>query len=462
MKMKRVVSMLLTSVMTLSLVGCGGSQSAPATDTASESAPAATEEKSTESTEAAEADSTTEEAQATSDAGDGEAIDLTMWCIATESDSNRHSYEAAIADMAEKYPNVNFTWEAFENQSYKTKIKAAVAADEMPDIFFTWSCAFLGDFVEAGKVYCLDDTYENYKSELPEVMMGNSTYDGKHYGVPLTMNIVGLFANMELLKEAGYEEIPGTYDEFIACCDALKEKGIIPFGCAGKETWCVTEYLESVIEKSAGADTLNDIFAGKATWNNQDVADAVDTFQKLVNNGYFDPSGIGLTNDEVKNNFMAGKYAFYMNGTWNCADFAANEEFFPKVKVGEFPVINADKAKLGQLIGGPSDTLAVAASSPHAKEAAEYAFELGKLICHYGYLDGCGLPAWTPYGDTSSVNELTQTVAGIVADADTMVLFGDTAMNADSANTYLSYVDQVYGCLLDGKQFIEGLSKDIQ
>ncbi len=462
MKMKRVVSMLLTSVMTLSLVGCGGSQSVPATDTASESAPAATEEKSTESTEAAEADSTTEEAQATSDAGDGEAIDLTMWCIATESDSNRHSYEAAIADMAEKYPNVNFTWEAFENQSYKTKIKAAVAADEMPDIFFTWSCAFLGDFVEAGKVYCLDDTYENYKSELPEVMMGNSTYDGKHYGVPLTMNIVGLFANMELLKEAGYEEIPGTYDEFIACCDALKEKGIIPFGCAGKETWCVTEYLESVIEKSAGADTLNDIFAGKATWNNQDVADAVDTFQKLVNNGYFDPSGIGLTNDEVKNNFMAGKYAFYMNGTWNCADFAANEEFFPKVKVGEFPVINADKAKLGQLIGGPSDTLAVAASSPHAKEAAEYAFELGKLICHYGYLDGCGLPAWTPYGDTSSVNELTQTVAGIVADADTMVLFGDTAMNADSANTYLSYVDQVYGCLLDGKQFIEGLSKDIQ
>ncbi|WP_026498708.1 ABC transporter substrate-binding protein [Butyrivibrio sp. WCD2001] len=470
MKMKRIASLLLTGVMTLSLVGCGGGNSAPAADnTAKEEAPAATEAESTEETteaadtaeEATEAEST-EEATEEVAADDGEAIDLSMWCIATESDSNRHSYEAAIADMQEKYPNVNFTWEAFENQSYKTKIKAAVAADEMPDIFFTWSCAFLGDFVDAGKVYCLDDAYENYKSELPEVMMGNSTYDGKHYGVPLTMNIVGLFANMDLLKEAGYDEIPGTYDEFIACCDALKDKGIIPFGCAGKETWCVTEYLESVIEKSAGADTLNEIFAGKATWNNQDVADAVDTFQGLVNNGYFDPSGIGLTNDEVKNNFMAGKYAFYMNGTWNCADFAANEEFKDKVKVSEFPVINADKAKLGQLIGGPSDTLAVAASSPNAEKAAEYAFELGKLICHYGYLDGCGLPAWTPYGDTSSVNELTQTVAGIVANADTMVLFGDTAMSADSANTYLSYVDQVYGCLLDGKQFIEGLAKDIQ
>ena len=450
--MKKVLATLLTGVMAFSMVGCG--------EAATNSAPAepATATVTETETETSKADTPAEPA---ADAA-GEQIDLTMWCIATESDSNRHSYEAAIADMAEKYPNVNFTWEAFENQSYKTKIKAAVSANEMPDIFFTWSCAVLGDFVEAGKVYCLDDAYENYKSELPEVMMGNSTYDGKHYGVPLTMNIVGLFANMELLEQVGYTEIPGTYDEFIACCDALKAAGIIPFGCAGKETWCVTEYLESVIEKSAGADTLNQIFAGKATWNNQDVADAVDTFQGLVNNGYFDPSGIGLTNDEVKNNFMAGKYAFYMNGTWNCADFAANADFKDKVKVGEFPVINADKSKLGQLIGGPSDTLAVAASSPNAEAAAEYAFELGKLICHYGYLDGCGLPAWTPYGDTSSVNELTQTVAGIVAGADTMVLFGDTAMTADSANTYLSYVDQVYGCLLDGKQFIEGLSKDIQ
>ena len=451
MKMKRLVSTLLAGVMTLSLAACGSSP-APATQT----------DAGTATAEIKEEKPATSAGDTVVESSSDENITLNMWCIATESDSNRHSYEAAIADMQEKYPNITFNWEAFENQSYKTKIKAAVSANEMPDIFFTWSCAFLGDFVEAGKVYCLDDAYQNYKDELPESMLGNSTYDGKHYGVPLTMNIVGLFANMDLLKEAGYTEIPGTYEDFIACCDALKAKGIIPFGCAGKETWCVTEYLESVIEKSVGADALNDIFLGRATWANQDVADAVDTFQALVNNGYFDPSGIGLTNDEVKNNFMAGKYAFYMNGTWNCADFNANEEFRDKVKVGEFPVINADKSKLGQLIGGPSDTLAVAASSPNAARAADYTFELGKYICHYGYLDGCGLPAWTPYGDTSSVNELTQTVAGIVAGADTMVLFGDTAMSADSANTYLSYVDQVYGCLLDGTQFIEGLSKDIQ
>ena len=453
---RRIASIVMAGIMTLSMMGCGSASPAPTTDTGSANTDTKTETAQT--TEETKTEDTTETAAASTD----EPITLNMWCIATESDSNRHAYEAAIAEMAEKYPNITLNWEAFENQSYKTKIKAAVSANEMPDIFFTWSCAFLGDFVDADKVYCLDDIYPEFASELPENMLGNTTYNGKHYGVPTTMNIVGLFANMDLLAEVGYTEVPGTYEEFIACCDALKAKGIIPFGCAGKETWCVTEYLESVIEKSVGADTLNDIFLGRDTWNNPEVGAAVDTFQKLVNDGYFDPSGIGLTNDEVKNNFIAGKYAFYMNGTWNCADFAANEEFLPKVKVAEFPVINADKAKLGQLIGGPSDTLAVAASSPHAEVAARYAMELGKLICHYGYLDGCGLPAWTPYGDTSTINPLTQTVAEICANADSFVLFGDTAMSADDANTYLSYVDQVYGCLVDGNQFIEGLAKDIR
>ena len=390
-----------------------------------------------------------------------DTTDITMWCIATESDSNRASYEKAIEEVTAAHPEVNFTWEAIENQAYKTKIKAAVAANEMPDIFFTWACAFLGDFVEAGRVYCLDDAYKAFEGQLSEAMMGNTTYDGKHYGVPTTMNIVGLFANMDILKANGYDEVPGTYEEFIACCDTLKANGVIPFGCSGKETWCVTEYLESIIEKSCGAQVLGDIFAGKATWANDDVAAAVDTFQSLVTNEYFDPDGIALSNDEVKANFMAGKYAFYMNGTWNCADFAANPDLKDKVVVAEFPVINADKATLGQLIGGPSDTLAVAASTNNPELTAQFCIELGKAICHYGYLDGCGLPAWNVDYDASSVNALTQTVAEICANANAYVLFGDTAMSADTANTYLDYVAMVYGCEVNGADFVAGLANDI-
>ena len=390
---------------------------------------------------------------------DKDKITLTMWCIATKSDSNRASYEAAIKDMEKNYPNIKLDWSATENEAYKTKIKTAVSGNSMPDIFFTWSCAFLGDFVKADKVYCLDNAYKKFANDLDEKMCKNTTYDGKKYGVPLTMNIVGLFANMDILKEVGYTDVPGTYDELIACCDKLVAAGKIPFGCAGKETWCVTEYLESIIEKSCGAKTLDDIFVNGATWDNADVAKAVNIFQEMIAKKYFDPNGVALSNDEIKGNFIAGPYAFSMNGTWNCADFA---KAGINVKVAEFPVIDSSKSKLGQLIGGPSDTLAVAKSSKNAEKAAEYTFELGKLICKYGYLDGCGLPAWKVDYDESKVNALTQSVAKIVAASDYMVLFGDTAMPSDEAQKYLEFVAKVYTSEVNGKQFTDGLKAAIR
>ena len=446
-KFKRLAAILLAGAMVFGLAACG--ETAVNTPASTDSTDSTTVSTSTDT-------ASTDVAPATTD----EKVKLTMWCIATEGDSNRASYEKAIADMKEKYPNVEFEWEAIENETYKTKIAAAMAANEVPDIFFTWSCAFLGDFVKEGKVYCLDDTLAKYSDELPESMLGNTTYDGKHYGVPLTMNIVALFANMDLLAKAGWDKVPENYDELMQCCDDLVAAGIIPFGCAGGETWCVTEYLEPIIQKTIGSQALNDIFVNGATYDNPDVAKAVDTFQSMIDKGYFDPAGASLPNDDVKQNFIDGRTAFYQNGTWNCADFSKVDGL--NVKVTEFPVIDSSKSKLGQLIGGPSDTLAVSASSPNAELAAEYAAELGKLICHYGYLDGCGLPAWIPYGDTSNINPLTQAVAEICANADSYVLFGDTAQSAVDKDPYLDAVAKVYGKELDGAGFIAELKQNIR
>ena len=390
-----------------------------------------------------------------------EQVTLTMWCIATEADANRPAYEAAIAEFEANHPNVKIQWEAFENQSYKTKIKTAMSdPSTLPDIFFTWAGAFLGDFVDAGNVYCLDEAYKPFAEELPEVMLANASYNGGHYGVPLTMNIVTLFANMDLLAKAGWDHVPTTYDELIECCDDLVAAGITPFGCSGSETWCVTEYLEPIMEKYIGYEAMNAIFAGQATWNDPDIAVAVDTFQEMINASYFDPAGVTLGNDQVKANFIAGQYAFYQNGSWNCGEI--NDADF-EAAVALFPVMNAERATYAQVIGGPSDTLAVAGTSANAELAAQAAFELGRAICHYGFLAGSGLPAWNQDDETKAqVKPLVNAVAEIVANSEGMVLFGDTAMSADPANIYLSFVSQVYGCEIDGAGFVENLTNQLQ
>ena len=233
----------------------------------------------------------------TSAFAEGEKITLTLWDIATESDANRPAYDGALAAIKEAHPEIEIVEVSTENQAYKDKIAAAMAdTTTLPDIFFTWSGAFLGDFVEQNAVYALNDVYGNlaFKDSLPEVMLANGTFDGKSYAVPLTMNIVVLFANMDLLAQAGWTEVPTTYEDLIKCCDDLVAAGIVPFGCSGKETWCVTEYLEPIMEKYVGAETLGSIFAGKTSWKDDDIKVAVETFQDMIKKGYFDPNGMSL------------------------------------------------------------------------------------------------------------------------------------------------------------------------
>lgn len=222
--MKRVIALLLTMGMILSLAACGKSNDDKAASKPTKENP----------------------------------VELTMWNIAVESDSNREAYVNAIKKYQDAHPEVKLTWEPTQNEEYKTKIKAAVAANQMPDIFFTWGGGFLREFVEADRVYALDAEYPEFEKDLPRIMLGNHSNDGKIYAVPTNYNFVCMFANMDILKEVGYDKVPATYDELIACCDALVAKGLIPFGASGTEAWCVTEYLEPIIQKSVGSDTLTD------------------------------------------------------------------------------------------------------------------------------------------------------------------------------------------------------------
>ncbi len=386
---------------------------------------------------------------------------LKLWCIATESDANRPAYLKAIEEYEKANPGIKIEMEAFENESYKTKIKAAMMGgdtSDLPDIFFSWSGAFLGEFVKAGRAQCLDENFKPYAGKIPDSMLTTTTYEGKHYGVPTTFNIVAMYANMDLLAEVGYDHVPQTYEDLTACCDALLAKGIIPFGCAGKETWCVTEYLEPIIIKTIGYEALGKIFAGEATWNDPDIAGAVTTFQDMINKGYFDPNGAALGNDETKANFLAGKTAFYQNGSWNTGE-VAKASF--KAGVALFPVMNATRSSYNQTIGGPSDVLAVCSASKNVEAASKAAVELGKEICHYNFLNAVGCPAWTVDYDTSSLDPLMVEIGQLVNSCEGMVLFGDTAMAADPAQVYLDYVSRVYGCAIDGEGFVAGLTKDL-
>ena len=387
-----------------------------------------------------------------------EQITLQLWSIATESDSSHQAFVDAIAAYEAEHPNIKIEHNATENEAYKTKIKAAMSSGEdLPDIFFTWGMGFLGEFVDAGRVVCLDDYYPAYAEELPEAMTVNVRYDGKMFGVPYTMSLVTLYANMDLLGQVGYDHIPATYEEMQQCCEDLKAAGIIPFGVSGKELWCLSEYVEPLVIKSVGGDKLRDMYNGVASWNDEGVIAAIAAFQEMVEKEYFDPSAPALGNDEVKNNFIAGKYAFYQNGSWNNKDIGEQAQF--AVQAGTFPVLNPD-VTLYQMIGGPNNTLAVTESSEHKEEAIDAAFYLARYFSDADYKSGANLPCWAADPE-AEVGPLIVSAADMAAKADNMVLFGDNFLSADAANTYLDYIGMAYAGDVTPEEYAAGLDADL-
>ena len=384
---------------------------------------------------------------------------IVMWCNATKSDATRHAYEAAARDIKKMYPDVEFEWEAFEYDSYKMKLRAAVAGDALPDIFYVWDTPNLQEFVLDGRVYCLDSAYAKFASDLPGRMCQNFTIDGHLYAIPTNFDLALLFANMEMLKQVGYTEIPGTYEDLMACCDKLVAAGYVPFACSGREEWCLSEYLESMIIKTIGAETLDRIFCGKETWNNQDIANTADMLQAMFQKGYFDRNILNYTNVDAKEGFLDGRFAFYLNGTWNCADMSLAQF---DVAMGEFPVIDPSRAMLGMLIGGPSVSLAVSKNTSDCEFTAEYAMKFAQLVAKYSYLDGAGLPAWDIDYDDSIINALYRKAAVMAQEANGMVVFGDTRMNIDSVTYYLEALSHLLLEMVNGTGFIAELTKNIR
>ena len=142
----------------------------------------------------------------------------------------------AIADrLAEKY---NIIVE-FENKPNGTEgdnlVKTRLAAGEMTDILFYNAGA--GFKALNPEEYFLDLSDQEFTSKLDETYLESVTVDGKTYGVPGASSTAGgIVYNKEIYEELNLE-IPLTWEEFLANCDACKEAGYDGILGTYKDDW---------------------------------------------------------------------------------------------------------------------------------------------------------------------------------------------------------------------------------
>ena len=462
----RFIAVLLVIVMMICTAACSGSdtEEREGRDKKKNEKVTPTDAPDTPSPTEAQKDPTPTESQPEA-TPTPEPTKLTIWTDVPEYDAYYVPFQKAFAEMQKRYPDILVQVESMYSDSYKTKVRAAGEYGALPDIFLVNPNADYQEMVRNGLLCNMDDASLAYGEKLPETMRKAFFVGGKSYAVPCEMNCVVMFANMDLLAQVGYTEVPMTWDEMLECCDKLVAAGIRPFGCAGYEQWCVSEYLEFLMLRLGGRQMLEDIYYNGATWKNKAIADAVDLFLEMVEKEYFSPHMFSMDNDEVKQRFMNGEYAFYVNGTWNVYEFEYMDNY--RIQAVPFPGFGNGMSSINEYIGGPVAGLAVPTASLNQDVAIPYAYELAQLISRYQFLERTIFPVWEIDYDCSDLSDMRRNLAQTLLDAEGFIYFGDSALPIEEASAYLMEIVNIttqgsYYEGYNGADFVEDLARTIR
>ena len=109
-----------------------------------------------------------------------------------------------------------------DGQTQLEFISSCIASGDIPPIIQVTSQQIYQDIVNAGLMMNLAD-FECIKN-TPEYYVNRYTLNGTVYGAAQGTAFSVVYVNMAALREAGWEQAPANWDEFIQCCKDIADK----------------------------------------------------------------------------------------------------------------------------------------------------------------------------------------------------------------------------------------------
>jgi multiple sugar transport system substrate-binding protein len=160
---------------------------------------------------------------------------LTAWILKTWSETTNKGLYDRMVDFGKAY-NVDITPVIINSSDISQKFNAAISSGTLPDV--TFCMPFYLRIMEDKKL-CLDISdvvkeIEKKSGKFFPVSLEYGKDNGKNYAFPIYNETRVLFSRMDLLKAAGYNSPPKTWDELRTMAKALtdRKKGVYGFGDA--------------------------------------------------------------------------------------------------------------------------------------------------------------------------------------------------------------------------------------
>jgi raffinose/stachyose/melibiose transport system substrate-binding protein len=245
----------------LIVAACTGSSSTPSPTTAPPTEAAATP------TEAA--------------ASEAAAPVTITWYHIQNNDPGKSLWQSLADAYHAAHPNVTIDVNVLENEAFKTKLTTLLQQGDVPDLFQTWGGGGLRQQADAGLVKDISADIAPWASEINAGALGMYEVDGKNYGVPFDLGLVGFWYNTKSFDEAGITTLPTTWDEFLTTVQTLKGKGITPIALAGKDTWTGAFYWAYLAVRECGQAGMEKAVT-TGDWSDPCFVKAGEDFKQLI------------------------------------------------------------------------------------------------------------------------------------------------------------------------------------
>lgn len=318
---------------------------------------------------------------------------------------NKTQIGKVIDDFERANPSIQI--ELQTSQNYVQTLQTRLAGGEPPTIF-NLTMDNRTDVMKSGAA--LDLTGSDFFEGIDDSNVTLFRKDGKTYAMPVTAWYGGLVYNKDLLKQAGYDEFPATWDEFLDMGRALKSMGVTPLldsNVNSQPSGIFVGLLASYYASKGSTRMDEDIWDGSTTFR-KEWTPVFEQYYRMVEDGVLGQQTLGIDGDQEKSEFVNGNTAVYRSGPW---DLDTLRESGIDFGVAPFPAYPGGEPWIN---GGPDQGFAIAANASEAKQEAARKF-LAFLNSEQGLKD------FTSGAGTQSLSDkytadIPEEFSGLVAD----------------------------------------------
>jgi raffinose/stachyose/melibiose transport system substrate-binding protein len=304
-----------------------------------------------------------------------EQVTIRWWTIYTTPPELTELAETLAQEYMDANPGVTIEITHLENEAFKERLATVMQAGDPPDIFQSWGGGVLWNYAEAGLLRDITPELTADDSAWQESFSAQAaldlySYEDAYYGVPLTFGAVGLWYNTRLFEEAGIEETPETWAEFLDVVQRLKDAGITPITLGGRDKWPSHFWWVYLAIREGGQEAFEAAYTRQGTFADAPFVAAGERLLELAALEPFQTDFMAMGYGQAAGIMGNGEAAMELMGQWSPGVQQGNStsgEGLPEGELGwfPFPMLEGGAGDATDVLGG-GDGFAVGVNAPDA------------------------------------------------------------------------------------------------